>query len=68
MGNEDSIKEQLNVTELTGKTIPSEPKLLEEAKGLITADYQTYLEEQWINELKSKYTININKVVLKLIK
>jgi peptidyl-prolyl cis-trans isomerase SurA len=42
-------------------------KLLDEAKGLITADYQTYLEEEWIKVLKSKYQITINKDVLKTI-
>jgi len=46
------------------KIIKSEPKTYDEAKGLVTADYQTYLENQWVNKLKQKYTVNINKKVL----
>ncbi len=49
--------------------INPEPKLLNEARGLITADYQTYLEEVWIIELKEKYKVHINKEVFnKMIK
>ena len=40
-------------------------KSFEEARGAVISDYQTYLEEQWIEELKSKYEVNINKDVLK---
>ena len=31
-----------------------EPKQLNEARGLITADYQNYLEKEWIRELRAK--------------
>ena len=41
-----------------------EPKRLNEAKGLITADYQTYLETEWIKSLRSKYDIKVHKDVL----
>lgn len=45
------------------KVVPPEPKLLKEAKGLITADYQNYLEEEWINNLRSKYSYQVNQGV-----
>ncbi len=45
-----------------------EPKALQEAKGLVTADYQTYLEEKWISELRTKYSIVVNEEVLKTLK
>ena len=41
------------------KIIPNSPKNLDEAKGLITADYQNLLEKEWISYLRSKYSINI---------
>ncbi|HEX4886546.1 MAG TPA: peptidylprolyl isomerase [Luteibaculaceae bacterium] len=41
-----------------------QPKKLEEARGLATAAYQTYLEENWLKELKSRYKVEINKDVL----
>lgn len=48
--------------------IEPEPKALQEAKGLVTADYQTYLEEKWISELRTKYSIVVNEEVLKTLK
>jgi len=45
-----------------------EPKSLNEARGLITADYQNYLEEQWIKELRNKYPVTIHQAVLHQIK
>lgn len=40
------------------------PKKLEEAKGLITSEYQNFLEKLWIDELRVKYKFEINKDVL----
>jgi peptidyl-prolyl cis-trans isomerase SurA len=47
------------------EVLPPQPKQLDEAKGLITADYQNYLEKTWINELRGKYTVRVNDDVLK---
>ena len=47
--------------------LPVTPKTLEEAKGVITADYQTYLEKSWIKSLRSKYPIQVNEPVLETI-
>ncbi len=44
--------------------LPPEPKKLNEAKGLITADYQTYLEAEWIKSLRDKYKITVHEDVL----
>jgi hypothetical protein len=35
--------------------IPAGTKLLIDAKGLITSDYQNYLEQEWLKELTIKY-------------
>ncbi len=45
-----------------------EIKSLNEARGLIIADYQNYLEEKWITVLRNKYNITVNKEVLESIK
>ncbi len=45
-----------------------EPKKLNEARGLYIADYQTYLEEKWVNSLREKYAININEEALNSLK
>jgi peptidyl-prolyl cis-trans isomerase SurA len=44
--------------------IPPEPKKLNETKGLVTADYQTYLEKEWIKSLRDKYEIVVHEDVL----
>jgi len=36
-----------------------------DARGFVINDYQVYLEEKWINELKKKYPVNINTAVVK---
>jgi len=45
-----------------------EIKELNEARGLITADYQNYLEKIWIQYLRQKYPVVIHKDVLAKIK
>jgi peptidyl-prolyl cis-trans isomerase SurA len=45
-----------------------EQKALQEARGLVTADYQSYLEEQWIKNLRAKYSVLVNEEVLSTLK
>lgn len=39
-------------------------KKLEETRGLVISDYQKHLEEQWMNELRNKYDIEVNRELL----
>ncbi|MCX6243528.1 MAG: peptidylprolyl isomerase [Bacteroidetes bacterium] len=50
------------------KIIPPEVKTLNEARGLITNDYQNYLEKIWVEYLHRKFTVIVNKEVLARIK
>ena len=45
-------------------SLPSQPKKLTEAKGLITAAYQEHLEKEWLTELEKKFEISVNDEVL----
>ena len=45
------------------KIIPIQNKKLDESKGQITADYQDYLEKQWIEVLRKKYPVKVNQAV-----
>ena len=52
---------------VTVQLIPKCNKTLDEAKGIVTADYQNELEKQWIENLRKKYSITIHKDVLESI-
>lgn len=71
----DGVKWKKGITETVKKgnkdefvrvysKIAPEPKSFDEARGLITAGYQEELEKSWIEELKGKYTVVVDEVVL----
>lgn len=43
------------------KILPVSPKALDESKGYIIADYQDFLEKEWVDSLKKKYPVQITK-------
>ncbi len=45
----------------------SAPQSYEDVKGLVTADYQNFLEEEWVKSLRAKYTVKIYQDVLNTI-
>lgn len=54
---------QLHIVDVKAILAPT-PKSLEEAKGVVTADYQSYLEKTWLQSLRDKYTVKVNNDVL----
>jgi peptidyl-prolyl cis-trans isomerase SurA len=46
----------------------NDQRSFDEAKGLVINDYQLLMEEQWINQLKKKYPVKVNEVVVKGLK
>lgn len=44
--------------------LPPEPRPFNDVRGMVVADYQDYLEKQWVAELRAKYPVVINKEVL----
>lgn len=50
------------------KFLPEGEKTLEECKGKVINDYQQYLEENWVTDLKKEFTINVNKDVFEKVK
>ena len=46
------------------KILKPEPKELDDCRGLVTADYQNHLEENWIAELRAKYPVQVNRELL----
>ncbi len=44
---------------------PPTPKSLPDARGYAVADYQDYLEKQWIEELRKSYPVKVDEMVLR---
>jgi peptidyl-prolyl cis-trans isomerase SurA len=44
--------------------VAPEPKALKDARGIVTSDYQTYLEKAWITELRAKYPVTVNEATV----
>ena len=60
----DSDVEELIVFVKVNEVVPPQQKELNEARGLVTADYQSFLEKEWIEQLKKKYPVTINEDAL----
>jgi len=50
------------------KIMPKTPKKLAEARGMVTSDYQNYLEKDWIANLRNNHKIVVNQEVLNTVK
>ena len=50
------------------KVIPAGVKTLDECKGKLVNDYQQYLEQNWVNELKTEFTVKVNQDVFEKVK
>ncbi|NRD22416.1 peptidylprolyl isomerase [Winogradskyella litoriviva] len=50
------------------EVIPARVKTFDEAKGKVTNDYQTILEENWVKSLYNRYKVEINTEALNSIK
>ncbi len=60
------LNENAYTVVFSNKVIPNaEPKTLDEAKGYVVAEYQSYLENEWNEALKKKYPLQINESIFK---
>ena len=44
--------------------MPKSTKALNDTKGQVIADYQDFLEKDWIRSLKDKYVVSVNADLL----
>jgi peptidyl-prolyl cis-trans isomerase SurA len=51
-----------------GKLLGLKPEEYLDVRGLVTADYQEYLEKEWIQKLRSKFAVKIDQKVLSTVK
>jgi peptidyl-prolyl cis-trans isomerase SurA len=72
-------KMELGVSEITTKgeyyyvtnvktVLPAGIKTLEECRGKLINDYQQYLEQNWVNELKKEFTVKVDTTVFEKVK
>lgn len=55
------------VTAVIGKLQKKGPETYEDVRGAVTADYQSYLEQLWIEQLRKKYTIVVHQDVVETV-
>ena len=53
---------------VSGKLLKNKPEDYGDVRGLVTADYQEFLEREWIKALRTKYPVNVDQNVLKTVK
>ncbi len=74
-----NLKQEAGLSEITkdgdyyfvtmvNKILPAGPKTLEECKGKVINDYQQYLEQNWVEELKKEFTIKTFPEVFERVK
>lgn len=51
-----------------GKMLKTHPEDYTDVRGVVTANYQDYLEKEWIAALRAKYPVEIDEKVLKTVK
>lgn len=52
----------------TNKILPAGTKTLDEARGKVINDYQQFLEEKWVEDLKQEFKVSVNKPVFEKVK
>ena len=57
-------EKEITVIKRVGQIIPPTMKSLDEARGYIIADYQDYLEKEWIHSLQEEFKVEVNQEVL----
>lgn len=64
----DVVDEKAVLVIIVNTILPKSPKTIGECRGNLTADYQNYLDAEWLAYLKKKYVVKVNNEVLNTIK
>ncbi|MFN3753524.1 peptidylprolyl isomerase [Flavobacterium sp.] len=69
VGISDIVKEgEYYFVTKVDKVMPKGIKTLDECRGKIVNDYQQYLEQRWVDDLKQEFTVKINKDIFEKVK
>ncbi|WP_320814461.1 peptidylprolyl isomerase [Flavobacterium sp.] len=47
---------------------PTQEKTIDECRGKVISDYQQYLENNWVDDLKKEFKVNVNQKVFEMVK
>jgi peptidyl-prolyl cis-trans isomerase SurA len=53
---------------ISGTMLNLTPEEYQDVRGLVTADYQEYLEKEWIQKLRNKFPVKVDQKVLKTVR
>lgn len=65
-GDGGKLRRGFVVVETVGDVIEN-PETYKDVKGLVTGDYQKFLEEKWVKSLRKRYKVKVDKNVLKTV-
>lgn len=65
-GDGGKLRRGFVAVETVGAVIEN-PETYKDVKGLVTSDYQKFLEEKWVQSLRKKYKVKVDKNVLKTV-
>ena len=61
-------KENKVLVIVVNKVMPKSPKTIAECRGPVTADYQSWLDKEWLAYLRAKYKVTVNQDILNTVK
>jgi peptidyl-prolyl cis-trans isomerase SurA len=53
---------------VVGKNLGATPEEYTDVRGLVSADYQEFLDKEWVANLRAEYPVKVDEKVLKLVK
>ena len=65
-GNGGEYRKGYGFVDVAG-TVIDVPETYKDVKGAVQNDYQKYLEDKWVQQLRKKYKVNVKKKVLKTV-
>ena len=65
-GDGGQLRRGFVVVDTVGSVIDA-PETYKDVKGMVTTDYQKYLEDNWVKSLRKKYKVKVDKAVLKTV-
>lgn len=65
-GDGGNLRRGFVVVDTVGDVIEN-PETYKDVKGVVTGDYQKFLEEKWVKSLRKRYKVKVDKNVLKTV-